>query len=846
MISNGPARTFTREAVEAWLFRLSGNDWEQFIDKNNLKQGRIFYKEGALSSLDIEVNQIIVTQKVNREETYSVVEWNEHKPEIRTSCLDDNVGTALATAGLYEIEELVAEIHEEDPLLDRLSQEIDKQEIDEEAEKQINADKKQSQKVSDSNEESRDEISLIPLSISLDVSLNKGLTATPYWNVSKDQKDRAYGSNKVNNLENTDRPALMSFVAEAGRQFFIFEKSKGRFRLKDWHQIASFADDTLSRWENLFSIEFTGEARLLKHGQRKLSWEIEARNRSDGTMTLRENFRLGSHRLGSDHSKRISKARNGATFINGHGLVKLDQEQLKDYDWWQRNRGDSKRTNWPRYMLFSLFARKYLNTRPDGKLADWKKEITNIKCEFSKTKFSFLRPYQKEGVTKLSSLHKLGCHGLLADEMGLGKTIQTLALISANNNQSMPDLVICPASVVPVWIRETKERFPKIKVMVLNKDTQFSNNLDPCLWVASYTQLRRHRHLLDDNQFRYAILDEAQLIKNPKAKVTQACLSIQAEHRLALSGTPIENSAIDLWTIFRFLMPGLLGGRKEFENDLSSDPEATALLLRKQVTPFVLRRIKSEVAKELPPKIESELECVLNEEQRKQYKKFVEGAVEEHGKNLQDAMRNAPTHIFSLLTRLRQICCDLSLLPCKENSTTRGIKVDILIEKLSDLHSSGYKVIIFSQFTSFLKILKKEISKNISDIKILELTGSTRDRTIPVETFEKTNGSAVILASLKAAGLGVTLKSADYVFLMDPWWNPAIEEQAIDRAHRLGRTKPTFIYRMIAKGTVEERVRLLQISKKETFQKIIGDMEKPSALAEHFSSLEKLIQLNEV
>ena len=183
MISNGPARTFTREAVEAWLFRLSGNDWEQFIDKNNLKQGRIFYKEGALSSLDIEANQIIVTQKVNREETYSVVEWKEHKPEIRTSCLDDNVGTALATAGLYEIEELVAEIHEEDPLLDKLSQEID-----EEAEKQINVEQKQSQKVPDSNEESTDEESLIPLSISLDVSLNKGLTATPIGMYQKIKK----------------------------------------------------------------------------------------------------------------------------------------------------------------------------------------------------------------------------------------------------------------------------------------------------------------------------------------------------------------------------------------------------------------------------------------------------------------------------------------------------------------------------------------------------------------------------------------------------------------------------------------------------------------------------------
>ena len=197
----------------------------------------------------------------------------------------------------------------------------------------------------------------------------------------------------------------------------------------------------------------------------------------------------------------------------------------------------------------------------------------------------------------------------------------------------------CPASVVPVWIREAKERFPKIKIKVLNKESQFSQSIDPCLWVASYTQLRRHRHLLDDHPFRYAILDEAQLIKNPKAKVTQACLSIQAKHRMALSGTPIENTALDLWTIFRFLMPGLLGGRKEFENDLLSDPDGTALLLRKQVTPFVLRRIKSEVAKELPPKIENEIGCVLNEDQRKEYRTLVEGAVEKHGNDLKDAMK---------------------------------------------------------------------------------------------------------------------------------------------------------------------------------------------------------------
>ena len=229
--------------------------------------------------------------------------------------------------------------------------------------------------------------------------------------------------------------------------------------------------------------------------------------------------------------------------------------------------------------------------------------------------------------------------------MGLGKTVQTLALISQNTKQELSDLVTCPASVVPVWIREAKERFPKIKIKVLNKESQFSPSIDPCLWVASYTQLRRHRHLLDDHPFRYAILDEAQLIKNPKAKVTQACLSIQAKHRMALSGTPIENTALDLWTIFRFLMPGLLGGRKEFENDLLTDPDGTAHLLRKQVTPFVLRRIKSEVAKELPPKIENEIGCVLNEQQRKEYRALVDGAVEKHGNDLKDAMTVSYTHL---------------------------------------------------------------------------------------------------------------------------------------------------------------------------------------------------------
>jgi SNF2 family DNA or RNA helicase len=397
--------------------------------------------------------------------------------------------------------------------------------------------------------------------------------------------------------------------------------------------------------------------------------------------------------------------------------------------------------------------------------------------------------------------------------------------------------------VVPVWQKEAKKHFPKLKVKILSKGNTFEDDTEPCLWVASYTQLRRHRHLLDKQDFRYAILDEAQLIKNPKAKVTQACLSIEATHRLALSGTPIENSALDLWTIFRYLMPGLLGPRKELENNLLEDSTKTLLLLRRQVTPFVLRRMKNEVAAELPPKLETELPCPLNEEQRKIYRELAEGGIKQHGNDLKDAIRQSSMHVFSLLTRLRQACCDLSLLPGREHLPSCGSKGDLLIEKLHDLSSSGAKVLVFSQFTTFLSVLKKNIKLQLPDLEVLELTGSTRDRSQPVDRFESTEQPVVLLASLKAAGLGVTLKSADYVFLMDPWWNPAVEEQAIDRAHRLGRDKPTFIYRMVSQGTIEERVRQLQLEKKETFQKVIGELEKPVGLVDHFASLQDLIEL---
>ena len=208
--------------------------------------------------------------------------------------------------------------------------------------------------------------------------------------------------------------------------------------------------------------------------------------------------------------------------------------------------------------------------------------------------------------------------------------------------------MVCPASVVPVWIKEAKTHFPNLQTAVLSQGQNFLNSsIQPSLWVASYTQLRRHRQLLEQVEFRHAVLDEAQMIKNPKAKGTQACLSIRSTYRMALSGTPIENSALDLWTIFRFLMPGLLGSRKDLEKSLSADSLKIHSILQRQVAPFVLRRLKKDVAKELPPKIEAELPCRLNQEQLNTYRKLAEEGILRHGTDLKEAIKHSPTHLFS-------------------------------------------------------------------------------------------------------------------------------------------------------------------------------------------------------
>ena len=451
----------------------------------------------------------------------------------------------------------------------------------------------------------------------------------------------------------------------------------------------------------------------------------------------------------------------------------------------------------------------------------------------------------------MAKLRDLGCHGLLADEMGLGKTLQVLTLLKFYPFDNKNSLIVCPASVVPVWQSEARRWYPNLQTEVLRSSCDFSSDgsTQPKLWIASYTQLRRHKHLLELTQFGYAALDESQQIKNPDAKVTQACCAIQAECRLALTGTPIENRLLDLWTLFRFLMPGLLGSRLRFEEAVDSDNagirEAFAGRLQQQLTPFILRRQKDMVGKDLPQKVEMDMVCPVTDFQGQTYKNLLERGRDELGNDLQTAMHTQSMHVFSLLTRLRQACCDPGLIPDINADIEQSGKIQMLVTRLEEALSGdgARKVVIFSQFLSLLKRLKPLLKRTFPKVALLEISGETKDRAKPVEIFQNTKDPAIILVSLRAGGTGITLHAADYVFLLDPWWNPAVEEQAVDRVHRIGQDRRVFVYRMITQGTIEERIQQLKKEKRELFQSTLGYLGCAKDLVEHLGDLEELAKL---
>jgi superfamily II DNA or RNA helicase len=439
-----------------------------------------------------------------------------------------------------------------------------------------------------------------------------------------------------------------------------------------------------------------------------------------------------------------------------------------------------------------------------------------------------LRDYQKDGVGWMNFLRRFGFGGCLADDMGVGKTAQVLALLESRRglpDVSAPSLVVVPKSLVFNWKQEAARFTPRLRVLDhtgLARDAKGFANYDVVL--TTYGTLRRDAAEFKDIEFDYIVLDEAQAIKNAGTESAKAARLLRGRNRLALSGTPVENHLGEFWSIFEFLNPGMLGAASVFKmsgGGARNPTEETRHLLAHALRPFILRRTKEQVARELPPKSEQTLFCEMETAQRKLYNEL-----RTHyrntllGKVAAQGLAKSKILVLEALLRLRQAACHPGLIdPTRRNDASA--KLDMLMERLEEVAAEGHKALVFSQFTSLLSLVKERLDETGMVYEYLD--GATRDRQQRVERFQNDPDCSLFLISLKAGGLGLNLTAAEYVFLLDPWWNPAVEAQAVDRAHRIGQTHQVFAYRLIARDTVEEKILQLQGSKRDLAAAIIGE-----------------------
>ena len=491
-----------------------------------------------------------------------------------------------------------------------------------------------------------------------------------------------------------------------------------------------------------------------------------------------------------------------------------------------------------------------------------------------------LRPYQKQGVAWLGFLRQNGFGGILADEMGLGKTVQTLAFLNSlrtpnphpHSSLLTPHLIVCPTSLVFNWVAEAKKFTPGLKVLALHgpdRHARFDQIVESDIIVTSYALIRRDAERYREMEFDTVVLDEAQHIKNRQTQNAQAVKAIKARHRIVLTGTPLENSVLDLWSIFDFLMPGYLGTAKDFreryELPIAKEKNASAQTrLARRLRPFMLRRLKKEVASDLPAKLEQVSFCELSPDQRSVYQQVIEASRKEvlEAVGAQGVAKSRMVVLTALL-RLRQVCCDLRLLKLEKQSdgvmksgsdaeidqaiqpsatpslpSPSSGKLDLFGELLEEVIDGGHRLLVFSQFVGMLTLLKEKLTAE--GIEFCYLDGSTTDRAGVVERFQTNAAIPVFLISLKAGGVGLNLTGADTVVHFDPWWNPAVEDQATDRAHRIGQTKVVTSYKLITRDTVEEKILTLQNRKREIIQATIGG-EEEFAAALNWEEIQELL-----
>ena len=461
------------------------------------------------------------------------------------------------------------------------------------------------------------------------------------------------------------------------------------------------------------------------------------------------------------------------------------------------------------------------------------KYVSNVIKKFDKVKSknyeipkdlnATLRDYQVSGFEFFKTLSDYQFGGILADEMGLGKTIQTIAFLLSNKDKK--SIVITPTALIYNWKNELEKFAPTLKVGLLHASKsereKILDNIDNYdVLLTTYTTYKNDMDKYKNINFDYCIIDEAQNIKNPDAIITKAIKNVNAKVRFALTGTPIENNLMELWSIFDFIMPGYLYNKSKFKSIFGNN-DKNIIELKKLIKPFILRRTKKEVITELPDKIEQKIIIDLEKEHKRAYKGYVNLITRKIKENNQDNIT-----VFSYLTKLRQLCLSPELMV--KNYQGKNSKLDVLINIIND--SSDEKILVFSQFTKVLEVIGKRLNEENIPYSYLDGKTSAKDRVKLVEEFN-TNNNKVFLISLKAGGTGLNLTSANIVVHFDPWWNPAVEDQASDRAHRIGQKNVVNVIKLIAKDTAEERVINLQETKKELIEDVInGNLDNSSTL----------------
>jgi SNF2 family DNA or RNA helicase len=822
MYNRSPAVTFKRQSLEKWMDIFATNDWQKSFSSSDIREGIDFLDKHTIKEIEIRPDDVIVRYLgSNKSQFFAVVDLEDGQLSARSSLFDNS---KPAVAALLAIDEVI----------------LDKQEalFAPESDQESAVDKI----ASDSGD---GESVQVPKALRLSFYMSgQNLCFKAYWTANGKLVFPDNLSRCGSVVSDGDRNAVVKLIhltRKAG--FFLFKKNK-EYRIANVSMAIDFCRSTLSRWSEHFIIQMDDNVQKLRQGTKEVRATFAAQEREYRTHVIDLSLKLSSKEFSAPQNvaKKLLRGDGGPMFIDGFGAVRMSSREIASARI-QQSVLSKFNGEVPRYMLYSIFSRADIPYEDSPQIAEWKQSFSAPpKRSFILPKI--LRSYQREGVLWINHILQHGFHGLVADDMGLGKTLQVLTFISKMNDEQQT-IVVCPASVVYVWKSEAEKFFPRLRVEIFSAESDLEEpNVN--IWVVSYTQMRRHKTKITKKSFQLAVLDEAQFIKNPTTKGFHACAAIHSKWRLALSGTPIENNLMDLWSIFRFLMPGLLGEKNHFIETCKT--EDIIEKVKKQIAPFMLRRTKEAVVRELPQKLEINVPCEMTSLQQMIYKNFIHATIKRYGneKNQFD-LKNHRFGILSALTRLRQVACDPGIVPNVTATIEDSCKLVLLRDMLGrEFSGTPKKVVIFSQFVTFLQRIKAMLKEYFPKLDLFEIVGATKNRNVIVDHFQNTPNDAIILISLKAGGIGITLTAAESVFLMDPWWNPSTEKQAMDRVHRIGQEKNVTVYRFITQNSIESGIQRLQEKKSSLFNEIIDSLKSRQWGSEFFlEHISELLQTEE-